>query len=741
VDALASAAVRSAPVPLVGFDRQGTVLLWNDAATELFGWHPAEVLGLADPTIPAEVAATAETMLEAVFEGQQRSIDTRRCDRHGTDIDVIWNVAPLRDSAGEIIAAIGTYEDLAAIRAAEHILTAAERRSRFLLDSVVDLAVIVLSADGRIMESNYAARQLLGGDDDSWNGVDIARVWHPEPRNASTLLGIVARRGRLTTETRCLRGDGTVFWADMVLTAVRTADGSVADYILVLRDVTEQRDARAKLDRRAAQNAAVAAFAQRAMTEQNIDELARAALEHVSAAAEADYAELLAPSKDGQTLEVRGRFSWQGLEPEEIRVPVAATSVASEAFAREGAVARQLGERDFEAAPHLRALGVHSAAATTVSADGQVTIFTIYSRERLLDETELYPLQAIAALFAGAKARRLAEQHLAESETTLRLVFEQVPALIWAVDRDLRFLSGHGPDTPIGRGLLATFGEDSMPVRATRAALRGESGSYFFQYDGRAYDSRVEPLRDASGAVVGAVTLCFDVTERTRAEEALRTSREELRRLSAQFNHMQEEERRRIAREVHDELGQRLTALRLEVGLLRRATSIDAGVESRIAGMLTLIDETIDTVRRVATALRPAMLDDFGFRAAIENELALLRKRTGIDYSFTYKPEDHLLEADRATALYRIVQEVLTNVVRHAEATRVDVRFDAHNGWIYLDVRDDGRGIAPEEIANTRSLGLVGVRERAYAFGGDVLITGEPGSGTHVAIRLPEGEP
>lgn len=735
-DEIAASAAQSAPVPLVAVDRYGTVLLWNPAAATLFGWHAMEVAGMQDPTVPAELESATRTVLEAVFDGQQRRIETRRRGRDGALMDVIWTVAPLRGSSGEIIAAIGAFDDLAAVRAAEQVVTAAERRATYLLESVVDLAVIVLSADGRIMESNRAARSLLGWGEEPWSGIDIGEVWHPEPRNATTLLGIAARRGRFTSETRCFRGDGSVFWCDIVLTAVRV-DSTVADYILVLRDVTDQREARAKLDQRAAQNAAVAAYAQRAMAEQNIDELARAALEHLSAASEADHAEMLEPNAETNTLDVVAHFSWQRIDATETSVPTGGTSIAAEAYARDGAVARFLTEDDFASAPHLRAAGFRSAAATSVSADGQATIFTIYSRERVLDETELYPLQAIAALFAGAKARRLAAQQLAESETTLRLLFEQVPALIWAVDRDLNLISGHGRHTAIGRSLLTMFEEDSLPVRATRAALRGDSGSYFFEWDGRAYDSRVEPLRDSTGAVVGAVTLSFDVTERTRAEEALRSSREELRRLSAQFNRVQEEERRRIAREVHDELGQRLTALRLEVGLLRAAPG---QIENRIDGMLSLIDETIDTVRRVATALRPAVLDDFGFRAAIENELVMLRKRSGIDYTFTFTPHDYLLEANRATALYRIVQEILTNVVRHAEATRVDVRFDAHNGWIYLDVRDNGRGIQQDEIANKRSLGLVGVRERAYAFGGDVLITGEPEAGTHVAIRLPEEE-
>jgi hypothetical protein len=344
---------------------------------------------------------------------------------------------------------------------------------------------------------------------------------------------------------------------------------------------------------------------------------------------------------------------------------------------------------------------------------------------------------------------RLVQQKLAEQEATLRLMYEQVPALIWVVDHNLTYLSTHGaalktlgrtPNELVGQSVLSSLDEHTVPVQALRSALAGQSGHYFYEFFGHAYDSRVEPLRDGEGTIIGAVTLSFDVTERTRTEAALRSSREELRRLSAQLTRTQEEERRRIARQVHDELGQRLTALRLELLLLRVALPADVARETdpRVGGMLALIDDTIGAVRQVATAIRPAVLDDFGFQAAIQHELEMLRGRTGIESTFSFQPEEYPLEVNRATGLYRIAQEVLTNVVRHSGATRIDLRFTAGDGWISLEIEDNGRGISREEIEDTASIGLVGVRERAVALGGDVVISGTPGAGTRVAVRVPE---
>ena len=202
---------------------------------------------------------------------------------------------------------------------------------------------------------------------------------------------------------------------------------------------------------------------------------------------------------------------------------------------------------------------------------------------------------------------------------------------------------------------------------------------------------------------------------------------------------IKENERRRIAREIHDELGQRLTALRLDLGLLRAdlRQRRKRAAEARIQTMLNLIDETIATARRVATELRPAVLDDFGLRAAIEQELASFSERTGITFTLTVLPEDLTIGGEVADALYRIAKESLTNAARHSGATNIDVRLELIGQRVELELHDNGRGIGKDEASGVSTLGLLGLRERAYAFGGEVLIEGVAGQGTRVFVSIP----
>jgi PAS domain S-box-containing protein len=349
---------------------------------------------------------------------------------------------------------------------------------------------------------------------------------------------------------------------------------------------------------------------------------------------------------------------------------------------------------------------------------------------------------SLALMFiADVTAQRAEEERLAERETELRLMLEQLPAIISTYDHDLVFTSAQGSglralglegDAFVGRALTDVIGDDAPSVTSVRAALRGESSTNEYQYCGRWYENRAEPLRRRDGGIAGAVNIGFDVTERRRAEVTVR-------RLSAAMNKIQEEERRRIAREVHDELGQLLTSLRLDLGLMRRELCrVPAAVlEARIATMVDLVDLTIATVRRVARELRPAVLDDFGLRAALEQEMTTFAERTGIDVKISIR-HDELIDSDHATALYRIVQESLTNVARHSGATRVFVRVDAREGRVEAELRDNGRGITEAEVNNISTLGLLGVRERAYALGGEAIIEAVPGEGTRVFVSLPQ---
>ncbi len=234
------------------------------------------------------------------------------------------------------------------------------------------------------------------------------------------------------------------------------------------------------------------------------------------------------------------------------------------------------------------------------------------------------------------------------------------------------------------------------------------------------------------------VVVITDITDRKKFEDALTSSHQQLRKLSAHTEAMVEEERTRIARAVHDELGQSLTALKMDCAWLeRRFTEGQTDLLARTQMMARMIDETITTVRRISMELRPEMLDDLGLAATLEWQLQEFKKRTGIDYTASIIPKDIRVGDTISTAVYRVFQETLTNIVRHAQATRIDVLLTADAHMLLMQVRDDGIGMTNEQRTQTASLGLLGIRERVGFLGGVTEIGGEPGHGTTIEIKIP----
>jgi signal transduction histidine kinase len=230
--------------------------------------------------------------------------------------------------------------------------------------------------------------------------------------------------------------------------------------------------------------------------------------------------------------------------------------------------------------------------------------------------------------------------------------------------------------------------------------------------------------------------------DRREALEQLRQSHEQLRALSIYLQHIREEERIRISRAVHDELGQALTGLKIDLSWL--GSKLPRKMEPLITKtreMTDHIDETIKTVRRISTELRPGILDHLGLVAAIEWQANEFQSRTGIQCKCGSSLRRTILEEELNTAFFRIFQETLTNIIRHANATRVEVRLAEVRNRLTLEVKDNGCGITHEQIANVHSIGLLGMRERAALLGGEVNIRGTPGRGTHVTVTIPLGPP
>jgi len=228
-----------------------------------------------------------------------------------------------------------------------------------------------------------------------------------------------------------------------------------------------------------------------------------------------------------------------------------------------------------------------------------------------------------------------------------------------------------------------------------------------------------------------------DITRRKQAEDELRESQRELRELSARVLEAREEEKAHIARELHDELGQLLTALKMDLGWVRERLPREAEVAARLNEMSGLLDRTVSATRRISADLRPLMLDDLGLADAAAWLVDDFAKRSGVASRIDLPPE--LPEISRAvgTAVYRAVQESLTNIARHAGAKSAWVVMAVEDGALHVEVEDDGRGIAPEDLAKARSLGLKGMRERIGYLGGTLEIARAPRGGTRLRLRVP----
>jgi PAS domain S-box-containing protein len=287
---------------------------------------------------------------------------------------------------------------------------------------------------------------------------------------------------------------------------------------------------------------------------------------------------------------------------------------------------------------------------------------------------------------------------------------------------------------PVHRGHVEQFGRTGDTARRMGAqtalwALRADATEF--------------PIEASiSQATVGGdrlfTVILRDVSARVRAETELRRTHEQLRELAGAMQEVREAERTRIARELHDELGQALTGLKMDVELIAQMTPRErSDLLERTAAMRDLLDATVATTRRISTDLRPLVLDDLGLGAAVEWLVQNVAQRAGLACELDFDPAFAQLGEPHASALFRIMQESLTNIVRHARARRVGVRLERAGAAAILSVSDDGVGMDAGARAKPRSFGLRGISERVLLLGGAVTITSRPGEGTIVVARIP----
>jgi signal transduction histidine kinase len=273
----------------------------------------------------------------------------------------------------------------------------------------------------------------------------------------------------------------------------------------------------------------------------------------------------------------------------------------------------------------------------------------------------------------------------------------------------------------------------NMIVKASRMLAMGELAT------------RIGPIRGSDeishlARVFNDMAAALELREvrEYEAKEALERSREQLRDLASYLQDVREQERTRIAREIHDDFGQSLTILKMDLSWLKKHMLQDQPqVQNKIDAMFKVIDASLQTLHTVSSELRPVVLDDFGLESAIEWQAEEFQNRTGVRCRIESRVGDLDLTKEQSTAVFRIFQETLTNIMRHSSATEVNVRLEKDSDTLILEVTDNGRGITEAEISDSQSFGLLGMRERLYPLNGQVDFIGHPNEGTRVIVRVP----
>jgi PAS domain S-box-containing protein len=404
----------------------------------------------------------------------------------------------------------------------------------------------------------------------------------------------------------------------------------------------------------------------------------------------------------------------------------------------------------------LRPLKIVGQYASSVTSGNEITATVDSMRFRgELESLRLSIRQMVRLLETRYQQLQEKVQELLASEARYRVLVENTPDIIARFDRDGRYtfinsavkhVSTLKPEDFIGKTvwnvgfteeqakerqrLIREIVESGKPVE-TELAFEGVGGP-------EVYEWRAFPELDATGAVQSVVSINRNITARKKAEEALRASMDQLHSLAQRLERIREEERRTISHEVHDQLGQLLTGLTMDLVALRKAgPSQKSTFDTKIASSLSLTGKAIEIVKDISARLRPGMLDHLGLLPAVEWQTEEFQKHSGIQCSVRLPDHEPAIDSERATTLFRILQETLTNVARHANAKHVEVRLTESPDAVSMSIIDDGMGISPDRIHDPKSLGLLGIRERLFPFKGICTIQAGTHGGTEVHIRLP----
>jgi len=695
-------------------DENGHYLLANKIAAANFGKNPTEVIGTSMfDYLPRESADRyLERNCQLIKAGGHREYEDTFHLPLGERTFLVVDQC-IQNESGRNYAIQSSSIDITERKRAEQALRISGERYRLLFESSDD-AILLTSPDGRIHAANPAACRMFQRSEAEICQVGRNGIVDTTDPRLQISLEERENTGKSRAELTFIRSDGQPFPGEMTSVVFQAEDGQPRTS-MIIRDITERKRVLVALHESEAEY--------RSLFENSIMGISQALPDGRLIRANAAYAHM---------------YGYEN--PDEMIAKV--TNI------------KQLYANPEDRKDVLRVLaakGVMEPSEMTVARrDGTLIIILVSSREVRDSEGNLRYYQAE---LVDITERKKMEEKLVERESRLSALFDSAGYSISLAKNGIQILGNPAfvklfgyKDTHelIGKPVVDTIAPEERNRIVKYIAERANDKEAHNHYEikglrrnGTTFDMEVMISTYIFNNEIYTVGFQNDITERTQAEKALAQSRDQLRALAAYYQTAVEDERTAIAREIHDEFGQSMTALKMDLSwLARRLPEKDERAE-RIKGMDSLVDDSITLMRRIATELRPNLLDDLGLSAALEWQAHEFSRRTNIECSLDlagYIPD---LDQFLRTSLFRIFQESLTNVSRHAQATLVSVSLEQQGQALILTIRDNGRGITDEEKNDPRALGLLGLRERAARWNGTLVIHGEPGQGTTVTVCIP----
>jgi len=702
-------------------DTQGRYLHINRQFERAFHISREAIAGKTDKDVfPAEQAAAFRVNDLKVFQaGVPLEFEEVALYDDGPHTSIVSKF-PLYGGDGKPYALCGITTDITQRKAMEKALQQAEEKYRDIFDNAVE-GIFQSTPSGRYLSVNPALARMYGyaSPEELMGSVtDIAHDIYVDPDCREALTRLLERQGVVRGfEYEVYRKDGSTIWISESVRAVRDDGGKIFYYEGAIEDITERKRAEEVRARLVAivdcSYDAVISVTQGCMTSWN--PAAERLLGYSGEEILGQPVHLLMPSNRAGEVERILEVVLQGerfhdVETEWVRKDGRLVNVSLTVFP-------------------VKNMAGHITGASTIVRDITERKRAEVERQKLVKDR----LLLLESTGEGIYGIDLAGRCTFINQAAARMLGYRPSELLGKPMHDLVHHS-----RPDG-SLLSS--EECRIYQSFRCGQGCQvDDEVLWRKDGAAFPAQYSsfPIMEDE-TIIGAVVTFTDITARKRAEEELQQTLGQVRTLSRRLEVVREDERTRIARELHDELGVRLTCLKMDLSRLPPILNDGSRpkLEEKVLSMIEQVDTTIAAVQDLVAELRPGVLDDLGLVAAIEWQCRDFERRSGIRCLVDSEEEDIPLDSARATAAFRICQEALTNVVRHARAKEIHVHLDKIDRELLLEIHDDGQGILPEKITDATSLGLLGMRERAGALGGTLRIVGLPRQGTTVTLRLP----